>query len=81
MGKYGFVICRFDSAEHLTGEQRTYESVKACVIEAGQFSCFEATDSADSAELFTRLCADPEIETFLLGYPWTGVRLRPAPKP
>lgn len=72
-------VCRFDSAEHLTGRKRTYEAVKAAVLEAGRFSAFEATASNKNAALFTRLCRDPEIETFDMGFPWTGVRRKEAP--
>ncbi len=72
-----FHVDRFDSAEHLTGKKRTYESVKAAVIEAGRFSTFEATTSAKNAALFTRLCKDPEVEVFDMGFPWMGVRRRP----
>jgi hypothetical protein len=80
MSTGGFHICRFDSAEHLVGKKRTYESVKAAVLEAGRFSTFEATANDKAARLFTRLCKDPELEIFELGFPWTGVRRRaPAP--
>lgn len=66
----------FEAAGHVTGKRRCYESVREAVIKAGRFSCFEATASMTNAVWFTRLCRDPEIETFDLGYPWTGVRLR-----
>ena len=59
-----------------TSVLRTYEDVKTEVLVAGKFSCFEASQSAKSAMLFNRLCRDPEIETFDLGMPWTGVRLK-----
>jgi hypothetical protein len=74
MTKYRIYIDTFDSAGHLRGKKRTYETVKASILEAGRFSTFEATETAKNARLFTRLCADPEIETFDLGFPWTGVR-------
>ena len=70
-----FIDC-FDSADHLTGRKRTYAAVKAAVLKAGRFSTFEATSNMKNARLFTKLCRDPEIETFDMGYPWTGVRLR-----
>ena len=73
------IIDRFDSAAHIIGRKRTYEAVKAAVLAAGRFSVFEATANMKSAKLFTRLCADPDIETFHLGFPWTGVRLRAHP--
>lgn len=68
-------VDRFDSTEHITGKRRTYEAVKAAAIKAGRFSCFEATANQRNATYFTRLCRDPEVETFDLGFPWTGVRL------
>lgn len=54
-----------------------YADLKAEVLEVGRFSCFEATASDIAARMYTRLCHDPEIETFDMGYPWTGVRLKP----
>jgi hypothetical protein len=73
-------IDRFDSADHLTGKKRTYESVKAAVLKAGRFSVFEATSSAKNARLFTQLCNDPELVTDnSIGYPWTAVRLKEQP--
>jgi hypothetical protein len=69
-------ICRFDSAEHLRGRARSYESVKAAVLEAGRFSIFEATSSPKNAMLFTQLMRDPEIEHVEMGYPWQGVKRR-----
>jgi len=69
-------VCRFDSASHLVGRARTYAAVKAAVLNAGRFSIFEATHTAESARLFTRLRDDPELEVFELGYPWIGVKLR-----
>lgn len=69
-----FVVCQFDSAEHLTGKKRTYATVKAAVLAAGRFSVFEAMANAKNARLFTKLCADPTVETFELGFPWTGIR-------
>ena len=74
MGKTRVIACTFDSAEHLTGRKRTYGTVKAAVLEAGRFSVFEAMSTPKNARLFTKLAADPEIETFDLGFPWTGVR-------
>lgn len=61
------------STSHLTGKKRTYEAIKAAVIEAGRFSVFEA---CDISKLFSKLEADREIATFKLGFPWTGVRRR-----
>lgn len=81
MSKGAIHICRFDSAEHLAGKKRTYEAVKEAVLEAGRFSVFEATASMKNAKLFTRLTKDPEIETFEMPFPWTGVRRKAAAKP
>ena len=72
-------IDRFDSASHLTGRKRTYETVKAAVVEAGRYSVFEATDSNANAALFMRLDRDPELERFDLPYPWIGIRRKGAP--
>lgn len=67
---------RFDSVSDLRGRKRTYENIKAAVLRAGKFSCFDVETEKDG-RMFTRLCHyDPEIETFDMGYPWTGVRLR-----
>lgn len=72
--KTSFHICQFETTEHLKGKKRTYATVKAAVLEAGRFSTFEATSTQKNARLFTKLCQDPEVETFDLGFPWTGVR-------
>lgn len=74
MSDLRFIIDRFDTTEHIVGRKRTYESVKAAALAAGRFSVFEATANAKNASIFTRLCRDPEVETFDLGFPWTGVR-------
>lgn len=71
-------VCHFASADHLVGKRRTYEAVRDAVLERGRFSVFEVNTAKD-AKLFTRLCADPEIETFEMGFPWTGVRRKAAP--
>jgi hypothetical protein len=76
MSKYPtrVIVCRFDSTSHLRGRQRTYENIKAAVLDAGQFSEFDIQTDKD-ARMFTKLCHDdPEIEIIKLGYPWTGVR-------
>ena len=74
MGKYGVHICSFDSTGDLRGKKLTYDVVKAIVLEVGRFSVFEATATSRHATIFTKLCKDPELETFDMGYPWTGVR-------
>jgi hypothetical protein len=68
-----FLDC-FDTVSELRGKSRTYENVKKAVLAAGRFSCFDVQTRKDGV-IFTRLCKDPEIEVFDLGYPWTGVRL------
>jgi hypothetical protein len=70
-------LCRFDTVSDLRGKNRTYENIKVAVLKAGKFSCFDVETNKDG-RMFTELCRDPEIETFELPYPWTGVRLRPA---
>lgn len=79
MTKRSIHICQFDSAEHLRGRARTYDAVKAAVLAAGRFSCFEASASEANGRLFTLLCRDPELETFQLGFPWVGVRRKVTP--
>ena len=59
----------------------TYAELKAAVLEAGRFSVFEATETPKAARFYTRLCKDPDIETFKLGFPWTGVRQPQPPTP
>ena len=72
---YKVYLDRFDTVSELRGKQRTYENIKQAVLSAGRFSCFDVQTRKDG-QIFTRLCKDPEIETFDLGYPWTGVRLK-----
>jgi len=52
----------------------TYENFRSTVLQVGRFSCFEATANDRSADFYTRLCRDPEVETTTLGYPWTAVK-------
>jgi hypothetical protein len=66
---------RFNVVSDLRGKNRTYENIKAAVLKAGRFSCFDVETEKDGV-MFTELCRDPEIETFDMGYPWTGVRRR-----
>lgn len=70
---------RFDTVSDLRGKKRTYENVKAAVLAAGKFSCFDVETEKDG-RMFTKLCHDdPDVETFDMGYPWTGVRRRTLP--
>ncbi len=77
-------VDNFASADHLKGRKRTYETVKTAVLEAGRFSIFEACESQRNARLFGRLMKDPELEHWLMGFPWTGIRRKvvanPTPK-
>ena len=66
-------LCRFDSAQHLRGRARTYEAVRTAVLQAGRFSCFEASEDPG---MFTQLEHDPAVERFELPYPWIGVRAK-----
>lgn len=68
-------ICSFQSAPTVRKRTR-YADLKKAVLEAGRFSVFEATENQYAAKLFDRLCKDPELETFPIHYPWTGVRKR-----
>jgi hypothetical protein len=70
-------ICSFQATPDVT-RRTTYEEVRAAALAAGRFSAFEATANARAASLFTRLCQDSSVETFDLGFPWTGVRARKA---
>lgn len=73
MGRYAWHIDRFDSAEHLRGRKRTYESVRAAVVAAGRFSVFEATHTDTNARWFTQLERDPLVDVQReYGYPWIG---------
>jgi hypothetical protein len=70
-------ICRFGAVSHLRGRKRTYANIKAAVLEAGRFSCFDVENEKDG-RMFTKLCQDPELEidNINFGYPWTGVKLK-----
>lgn len=70
------IVDRFDSADHLRGRKRTYETVKAAVLEAGRFSVFEATQDMKSARIFEHICKDPELVVKPGQFPWTSVRKR-----
>lgn len=60
----------------ITDGAKGYDEIKAAALAAGMFSCFEASETQKSADIFTRLCRDPEVETFPMLYPWTGIRKR-----
>jgi len=66
---------RFDSVSQLHGKQRTYENIKAAVLKAGRFSCFDVQTQKDML-MFIALCRDPELEVVNLRYPWTSVKKR-----
>ena len=73
-----FQRCSFSSTDELRGKTLTYENVKACVLKAGKFSAFEASQSQKHAYLFTQLCRDPEliVDNKAFGFPWTKVALK-----
>lgn len=75
-------VCRFDSTLDIPKKKRTYETVKARVLEAGRLSIFEATENPRDVWRFEQLERDPEIEVFREGmaFPWIGVRKREASK-
>ena len=66
---------RFDTTSDLRGKNRTYANIKAAVIAAGRFSCFDIETAKDGG-LFAELLCDPEVEIFDMEYPWTGVRAK-----
>ena len=72
-------VCSFDSTMDIKGKRLTYATIKAAVLEAGRFSVFEATHTRLRAKLFDQLCKDPEMETFQMGFPWTGIRRKAHP--
>ena len=71
-------ICLLQSGPDVTRRTR-YEDFREAVLRAGRFSVFEATEAPRAARLYDRLCADPEVEVVLQGFPWTGVRKRETP--
>ncbi len=78
MSRRAVHICSFDNTEDLRGKALTYDALKERVLQVGRFSVFEATSTHLRGRLFTRLCNDPELETFIdpPGFPWTGIRRR-----
>lgn len=66
-------ICSFQAAPDVT-RRTAYEELREAVLKASRFSAFEATANKRAAELYTRLCQDPTVETKSLGFPWTSVR-------
>lgn len=54
----------------------TYETFRAKVLEAGEFSVFEATETPRRAALFEQLHHDPSIVCEPIGFPWTKVTRR-----
>lgn len=74
-------LCRFDSTLDLFKPprrhevRRTYEEIKARVLEAGRFSSFEASYNNATIAFFTRLARDSEVicDSKALGFPWIKV--------
>lgn len=69
--KRAMFLCRFDSTSDI--KKPTYQKVKEQVLEAGRYSVFEATRSAEMAKLFTSLERDPELICTRVGFPWIKV--------
>ncbi len=69
------IVCCFTTLDDLKGINRTYENIKKVVLRAGRFSCFDVVSKKD-ADIFTRLCRDPELEIDNVNwsYPYTGVK-------
>ena len=63
-------LCRFDSIADI--KNPTYEQIKERVLDVGRFSSFDPMPR--TAHYFNRLAKDPDLELFVMGYPWTGVR-------
>ncbi len=76
-----FHVCSFTVCPTVTAKM-PYEEFRSAVLRAGRFSAFEATETPRAAKMFTRLCADPWIDTDKsCGYPWTRVKARLEAKP
>lgn len=53
-----------------------YETVKAAVLKDGGYSAFDASNTAQSARIFTRIDNDPELTRDTDSpFPWVGIRL------
>ena len=69
-----FHVDRFDTTMDIPPRKRSYEAIKARVLEAGRFSVFEATDNPRNAWLFTKLHRDDELVCdHTKEYPWVYV--------
>lgn len=68
-------ICSFSDVE-LKSKRPKYETLKAAVLKAGRFSCFEASETPYLAGLYTRLCRDPDLLVTNLQFPWTKVEVK-----
>lgn len=64
-------LCRFDTTLDL--RKPTYETVKARVLEAGRYSCFDVCANAKLAAIFIRLEHDPDLVCTTVGFPWVKV--------
>ena len=74
MSRYPWRICRHDTTLDIAPERkRTYEALKARVLEAGSFSVFDATASARDAWKFEALSRDPELKVTQAHFPWYRV--------
>lgn len=66
-------ICSFDGVGPIK-RGTSYEAFRSKVLKVGQFSNFEATTNDWTAALYTRLCADPEVEVIRGRFPWMKVK-------
>lgn len=68
-------VCVFSAVE-LKSKRPKYETLKAAVLKAGRFSCFEAAETPYLAGLYTRLCRDPDLLVTNEQFPWTKVKAK-----
>ena len=80
MSRYAVRIDSFAAVDLKPGDDRDYAKFRDKALEAGRFSVFEATENERLANLYTRLCHDPQVYTdHSCGFPWTTVRWRKNP--
>lgn len=66
-------IDSFQSGDDITRKTK-YEDLKAQILAAGRYSCFEASANQYAAALFMRLDRDPELEITNAGSTWIKVQ-------
>lgn len=67
-------ICSFEAVGQIK-RGTTYEQFRAVVLRAGRFSVFEATETQQTARLYTRLANDSRVKLTPIGFPWTKVEV------